>query len=161
MILLAFLISVAHATEPNLQPGEGMKEKSAFEQALEKNADYPTNERWVQYGDTRYREVEYHGQKYFVKFTGRAGDFGELDCDLPSGNLNPHLSETGTEVFHRTKMFVDFIQETCARDATGQKRASVRLDPRLGFTIPDGKNSVIKNKKVFVGPRGLGFSGDW
>ena len=162
MILITAIVSHAFAQSPSvLQRKTEIIEKSAFEQELERNTNFRTEERWVQFGDTKYRQVEYRGQKYYIKLTGRVGDFGELDCSLGSGNLNPRLIETGVQIFRRSKMFVDFLQETCARDSHGQARAKVRLDPRLGFTIPDGPKSVITNKKVYIDPRGLGFSGDW
>jgi hypothetical protein len=143
------------------------KEKSAFDQELEKYADYKTAERWVDYNGGHYREVEYGGKKYYIRFTQAKDDTGELDCGMSSANMNslhPNLIEGAIEVYHRSKLFVSFLTETCEPDANGRNRRMYRLDPRLGFTIPDDKKSVITNKKVFINPlapTGLGFSGDW
>lgn len=137
------------------------QEKSAFEKALEQHVDFQTHERWLEIGGSRYREVEYHGDKFYIKFTERQGDTGELDCGLQSDNLNPHLVEQGVQVYHRSKLFISFLQETCEKTADGNSRRRYRLDPRLGFTIPDDPKSKITNKKVFLAPTGLGFSGDW
>lgn len=152
--LLILFISLCHDLH-------AQEEKSAFESALEQHAGNQTHERWVQVGNVRYREVEYHGEKFYIKFTERPGDAGELDCNMRPDSLNPHFLEMGVQVYHRTQLFISFLQEACKRIADGHSHVIYKLDPRLGFTIPDDPKSVITNKKVFLSPAGLGFSGNW
>lgn len=138
-----------------------VREKTAFEQALEQNQMVQTEERWTEVNGVRYREVVYQGQKFYLRFIGRNQEQAELNCNLRP--QQPHLAEGGAQVFKRTKIFVSFLRETCSNLPGGRTKDDIVIDPRLGFTIPDDKNSVIKNKKVYITPTkpGLGFSGDW
>lgn len=49
----------------------------------------------------------------------------------------------------------------CRRTGGGRSKRVVKIDPRIGFTIPDDPKSVIKTKKVYLSPSGPGFSGEW
>jgi hypothetical protein len=81
-----------------------------------------------------------------------------IDCEL-NGPFLPHLDEISVKV-KRARVFVSLLKETCATKG-GQVRHDVTIDPRIGIALPDGSNSVIKNKKVYLSPSGPGFSGEW
>jgi hypothetical protein len=81
------------------------------------------------------------------RLVGREGEYAEIDCDVPSGNLNPNVVEVSATIFRRTKFFVQVLKEAC-ETKHGQRRKQVHLDPKLGFTIPDDPKSTIK--KVLI-----------
>jgi hypothetical protein len=154
MILAVFFTLTAHAQEP-------AKEKSAFEQALEQNQMAETKERWVEFNGTRYREILYQGKHFYLLFNQKDSDSAQVDCDLSSNGASPQLVEAGGALYKRTRLFVQLLRETCEETGGGRRKRVLSLDPRLGFTIPDGPKSMIKNKKVYLGPMGPGFYGEW
>jgi len=151
MVAIIILSTLLHA----------QAEKSAFEQALEQNQQITTEERWVDINGIRYREVRYGGDKFYLQFKGRSEEHAQLDCDLKTPS-QPHLAEGGIQVFKRSKIFVQFLRESCEQKY-GQNKTEVHIDPRLGFTLPEDPKSTVKNKKIFVSPfkPGVGFSGDF
>jgi hypothetical protein len=161
IFLLALVLQWAYGQ--NLTVDESQP-KSAFEQALQQQSSVTTKERWIEVGQTRYREVIYGDKHFYIKATQREGDDAELDCDVPA-QKNPNLTEVAFEVTRRTQMFVSFLRENCETLANGQVRHTVRLDPHLGFKLPDDPKSLIKNKEIYLDPAnhplGVGFSGDW
>jgi hypothetical protein len=142
-------------------------EKSAFEQALESNQSIETRERWTSIDGVQYREIEYEGERFYVRFRNpedkRARDTAELNCGLKSSSAEPARMEAGFKVTRRTRAFIQLFRETCVT-VNGRGKTEVQLDPRIGFTLPEDSKSVIKNKKVYLtptSPGGVGFTGDW
>jgi hypothetical protein len=153
MIQLLFLMALATAQE---------HEKSPFEQMLESNGAQETKERWIQAGGTQYREIEFRGNKYYIKLTGEGGQFAQLDCEVPG--KTPNTFEAGFEVYKRTYAFVSFLRNTCEKIG-GQYQRRVDFNAfEMGLRFPNGKNDKITNKRVIIDPRhpvGLGFKGDF
>ncbi len=155
MILLILITLQALATEPQ----HNTREKSAFESALEQNQFVQTEERIVNLDGRRYREVSYQNKKYYYRFVEPEASI-EVDCSMDS-KLTPSLTEVGVTIYKRSKVFVQLLRETCLQMPGGRTRRVIAIDPRLGITIPDDPKSVIKNKKIYIGPSGPGFSGEW
>ena len=155
MIFLILFASLSLATETQ----SSAREKTAFENALEQNQLVQTEERIVTLDGRRYREVSYQNKKYYYRFT-EAEPSIEVDCSIDS-KLTPSLAEVGVATYKRSKVFVQLLREACQRMPGGRTRRVIAIDPRLRITIPDDPKSVIKNKTVFIGPGGPGFSGEW
>ncbi|MGE3681118.1 MAG: hypothetical protein AB7G93_05270 [Bdellovibrionales bacterium] len=158
MVLILFAPAPASSVAEDVQ-----REKSAFEQALEQDTQISTREQWIEINGTRYRQVEYEGVNYYLKFSDRRSDVARLDCELSNANAQPHRVEAGVRVYKRTRAFVSLLRETCSAK-NGQNKMDLVLDPRIGFTLPEDEKSAIKNKKIYISPvpgQGLGFSGEW
>lgn|GEM_PF-3905435 len=151
MLFLLFMFAQARADSP--------REKTAFEQALEQNQMVQTEERMVTHDGRRYREVSYKNKKYYYRFLEKENSI-EVDCTMDS-KLTPSLAEAGVTMFKRTQVFVQLLSETCMNQGGGHSRRVIVFDPRLGISIPDDPKSTIKNKKIYIGPTGPGFSGEW
>ena len=134
-------------------------DKSAFEQELESHQTTQTRERWVELNGSTYRQVEYEGKNYYMKFNEKDGT-AKVDCSMIGKNLTPSLAEGAFKVTQRTKVFVSLLREDCI-EVRGFLRPVHILDPRIGVTLPQTSKSKIKNKKVFIGPSGPGFAGEW
>ncbi len=153
MLALVIFLSHVHAQEIP-------KEKSAFEQALEHNAGYQTEERWVTVRGVRYREIVFDGKTHYLRFLSPQLNSAEMECDLTNSDFSTRHVEGGVKVFRRTKFFIDLLATSC-ENVRGHKRVVLKLDPRIGFTLPEDEKSYIKNKKVFISPfTGIGFSGE-
>lgn len=139
-------------------------EKSAFEQAIESQADYSTREQWVEQDGVKFREVEHRGQKYYVKFLNQDGSNANLSCELPASANARHLVEAGAQVYKRSKVFIEFLQDSCV-EHKGRTVHAISFDAlKLGFTIPDGKKPILTNKKITIDPLhplGAGFQGNF
>jgi hypothetical protein len=133
-------------------------EKSAFEQQLEKNQMVMTEERTVIVNGKPYHEVQFDGKSYYLHAIGPQGEMTAIDCQL-NGPVLPHLDEIGVKV-RRAKVFVNILKETCETKG-GQTRHSATLDPRIGVELPSEPKDKIKKKKIYLGPWGSGFSGEW
>jgi hypothetical protein len=155
MFFLMLIASQTLATEPRLNT----REKTAFENALEQNQFVQTEERIVDLDGRRYREVSYQNKKYYYRFMEPEASL-EVDCSMDS-KLTPSLTEVGVTVYKRSKVFVQLLRETCLQMPGGRTRRVIAIDPHLGITIPDDPKSAIKNKKIYIGPTGPGFFGEW
>jgi hypothetical protein len=138
------------------------QEKSALERSLEQDQSVVTKERWIERDGQRLREIEYRGKKFFVIFRQGEDGVSQIKCSEPhSAAEAPERLELGFESFKRSRIFVSLIQESCM-EGTAHSRPYLRIDPRIGFTIPDDPKDLVKNKKVFWSPAsGFGFYGEW
>jgi hypothetical protein len=140
--------------------------KSDFEMMLEQNSKVKTRESEVTLHDIHYKKVEYKNNVYYIAFAQPNASQTDLNviCEQEGVLLYdpPPRIEAQIQVVERSSLFVEGLQDACG-GKNGQRRAIVVPATKLGLTIPDSKDSVLKNKKVYVDPlaKQLGFKGNW
>jgi hypothetical protein len=137
---------------------------SLFEQSLQNAATttIDTKESIVEHNGIKYRKVESSMGIYYFRFLGRDEDVSELQCETDFNRTAPPLAMASVEVYHRARVFIRTLKETC-ESHNGQKKMDVNWrDLEVGVALPDSKNSVIKDKEIYVNPLkgpNAGFSG--
>lgn len=170
MIILAiYLYTSIFAQE--LKPDS---EKSPLQMMLEKDQLVKTKEAPVVINGVTYRKIEAEGKSFYFRFLQKEKPIPIYLCELPVAHKSEQLLEASLKVRNRKRVFFQALVEKCTtRDEMGKqtnnKRTWIEVDPIIGIHIPDGKNDVIKNKRLGIplknltnsGPKGLKFMGEF
>lgn len=130
---------------------------------LKTNKNVETTESIVEHNGIKFRKVEYKGKSFYLQLMENTESAANLQMYCESGKpmINPKQVLVAKRITKRSHIFIEGLQTACVDLQNGKRM--VALDPSIsiGFMLDDEPKDVFKNKKIYLLPRGLSFSGDF
>lgn len=130
---------------------------------LQTNKNIETTESIIDHNGIKFRKVEYRGKSYYLQILENKESAANLQmyCEGDKPLIVPRQVLIAKRVTKRSHLFIEGLQAACVDMQNGKKMLTLNPSISVGFMLDDQPKDIFKNKKVYLMPRGLSFSGDF
>ena len=134
--------------------------------------DVYTKESIVEKGGTKFRQVEFKGEKVYLRLLENESSAGNLEIICGEQGFqkynasSPALIQGSIKVTKRSSLFVEGLKQACVSGNGGKPQLVVDPALQVGFLLDDqDPKAIFKNKRITVNPLmwppQLGFGAEW